>query len=346
MRLSVSDISAYLNCRRKWVFGSKNALGKEPSYPKTALFLGRGIHRALEAAYQPNDINYARMVPVFNEWFESELKAIDEAAGMSIEELTKDDLLESHELGVGMLINYEKWLTHFPESLIPVAPEQEFKIDIPGTNSHLIGFLDLVFRSTQDGSLWLMEFKTTSRSLSDLNQFKYLNLDFQASVYVTVAEQVLQEPISGIVYTFLAKRTPTIPRVLKSGRISKDSRIRTTLFHFLESMERHGIPDDDPSYETIISKLCNQKFKGFENFFYRHIVDRTTIEKENIRNQVKSIALEMEANHQSFNDNPLAAVPTPTMFCPTYCSYFDPCLKMQRGEDWKYELEVNYRDRE
>lgn len=346
MRLSVSDISAYLNCRRKWVFGSKNALGKEPSYPKTALFLGRGIHRALEAVYQPYDINYARAVPTFNEWFESELAEIDKAAGMSVEELTKDDLLETYELGVGMLLNYEKWLTHFPESLVPIAPEQEFNIPIEGTNSHLVGVLDLVFRSTHDNKLWLMEFKTTSRSLSDQNQFKYLNLDFQASVYVTVAEQVLQEPIQGIVYTFLAKRAPTLPRVLKSGRISKDSRIRTTLFHFLDSMDRHGIPRDDFSYEAVLNKLDSKKFKGFEDFFYRYIVDRTATEKENVRNQIRSIALEMEANHQLFNSNPLAAVPTPTMFCPSYCSYFEPCLKMQRGEDWKYELEVNYRDRE
>ena len=52
MRFSYSDIKSFKSCRRKWDLSSKNRQGWRKKRKADALFLGSGIHKALEFYYR------------------------------------------------------------------------------------------------------------------------------------------------------------------------------------------------------------------------------------------------------------------------------------------------------
>ena len=163
MEAHITDLSTWQWCQRKWWFTSRYALNLEPIRPQAALFLGSGVHYALEKCYQPGDVDYDALEPAFSNWFDEGAKE----RGFVLGQDTDMDKLRT--LGLGMVRHYAKWAPR-QDGFDVIATEQEFAVRMPGIIAPFAGRFDGVIRSHSPGRLWLHEFKTSSYNLVDSGQ--------------------------------------------------------------------------------------------------------------------------------------------------------------------------------
>jgi hypothetical protein len=161
--------------------------------------------------------------------------------------------VEAKELGSAMLRSYlqeygaEEWMD-------VIAVELPFQVNIkhdeiqadgsiaPGVTPY-VGTMDLVYRDTRDGKIYVMDHKTC-RALGSANT-QYLPLDDQAGAYYAVAIAILRklgligkkEALAGIVYNYLVKSMPdSRPQNADGLYCNKPKRE-----HFVAALEKAGI---------------------------------------------------------------------------------------------------------
>lgn len=156
LRLSNSERSTWLRCRRKWYLGTYRRLRpREEPLPGTSLSIGNAVHDALAAYYDPEQ----RADPVLF----AEAAAREEVKRRPPFE---DDQLKELELVRAMLTGYLEWLEETGADADLVVEGTESKVEVPlVTTEHgsvtLLSKLDApVFRKS-DGARLALEHKTT-----------------------------------------------------------------------------------------------------------------------------------------------------------------------------------------
>ena len=233
MDISISDVRLFNRCRRKWDLTSPNrqGLGNTLANPKYFLF-GSAVHRVLDIMacneYTPETIEQ-----VFNEYF------LDDQQQMTLE-----DLDEARQLMTTML---EGYIDHYQPILGTqfeyLASEQTFRVPIPNTDGHLRGTVDGLALNKHTGDIWVLEHKTFSRKPS----FGTIMLDEQLRTYAWAIPQVTDAPrVGGVLYDGLWKKEPTIPTMLKNGKMST-RKLDTTRKVYTEELLRNGLDPKDLS---------------------------------------------------------------------------------------------------
>ena len=342
MEAHITDLATWQWCQRKWWFTSRNALNLEPIRPEAALFLGSGVHHAMEQCYQPGEIDYSILGPSFSDWFDEGAKERGFVVGQDT------DMDKLRELGLGMVRHYAKWAPK-QDGFDVIATEQEFSVRMSGPVSPFAGRFDGVIRSHSTGRLWLHEFKTSSYNLvAQANSSRY-KLDNQATAYLWAAEQTYNEPVEGILYTLLRKKVPSNPKLLKSGGLSVSKSIDTTAAHYLKCAVAAGVQlYREPKYAELIAHL---ERKEKENpFIHRFLVKRTAEEMVDIRRRIGTVVYQMgqvlgSSSPSDLYNPPPNILPNPTIHCEKTCAFVEPCLAMNRGESLVDSLEGEYRKR-
>lgn len=337
-------------------------MGKEPKVPYAPFFTGRAVHWSFEEYYERGGEQHPS--DLFEYWLKDELEKMKEMTG-SLWPAEEEKIQEQVDLIVGMLDHYVVWQKHGhgmndDESLEWIATELEFKIPIaywchecrdfigtPWTGEPLphihslvavyfAGRFDGVVRRLSDNTIWLFETKTT-RSIKEL--IRGLVFDEQAGLYCWGAQQILGEPITGVIYNLLRKKVPTIPRQLQDGGLSQNKSIDTTLEVYWETI-KNTFPnaDQDSLKKTYWEMLQHLEQKG-NTFFARYEVRRSQSEMDTLVHYLLATAKEMI-------EPSTIMYPSPASWgACNWCHFRAPCLVMNMGGDINIILDNEYQDR-
>ena len=356
--IHVSDLITFKSCRRKWDWSSPLRRGLEPERTPIQFLVGRAVHWALAQFYESG----VQPSAAFNLFTERALRT-EGALWMSESDKLKENLV----LGAAMCDNYVSWIKSIedPDRDWDVVAT-EVKYETPLFNPlgklsnriFLAGRFDQVIRNKHTGSLWLREFKTSKRSPDE----EWLDFDDQCTSYAWAAGQIYGEPIRGVQYRFLMKRTPEEPNTLKNGGLSRaiNSNLSTTYEVYLGALEklaqRRAMQDtmkaiDDPSTMAAYADelamlvadyhdtLLELKGRGWGEYFIELHVNKTETELANQAKELWSVGLEMVRKNI-----PIYAAPG-WMKC-AWCQFKTPCRLCNAGANWLQVLENTYRIRQ
>lgn len=298
MKISMSEVGTFLRCRRKWSYSSENMRSLSPISDAPYLWIGTGVHAALEQFYRagPDAHNPAEF---FCEW------ALQQKTGVS-DEREWDRLTL---LGAVMLSGY---LNEYggPDddrdgfTVLRAADtrmvEQEFQVPIPGTpNGILVGRADGLIRDAQ-GWFWLLDHKTYTPPPPRKGSLLVLDRQFLGYTWA---------------FQMLSNAGKLEPYGVPTG-----ARIEGALYN--------GLRKQQPGPHVT------------EPLFYRKWIDHSLYELHGFQTELAFIYDAMHAARRG----DVSVYPTPSYDC-SRCSYSEPCVAAQLGEDEAYLLETQYQRR-
>lgn len=266
--LRTSERNLFKRCQWQWERSYVDRLAPKRQ-ESVALWFGTGIHLALEHYYIPGTKRGTNPVETWN-------KYVDESTADTRYINTEHNgdstfAVEARELGAAMLQSYveeygdEEWMDVLAteldfqvgvkhKSFYPltrgVGVDMENYVTKTTDKTAYVGSIDLVYRDTRDGKVYLADHKT-ARALGSSNT-QYLPLDDQAGTYYAVAITVLRdkgligpkERIHGIVYNYLVKAMPDTRPVNADGYATNKPKKE----HYVTQLAEHGISTQKVNY--------------------------------------------------------------------------------------------------
>jgi CRISPR/Cas system-associated exonuclease Cas4 (RecB family) len=347
----ISDVGSYLRCRRQWWWGSHLGCNLEAKVPRSYFTYGRVVHYGLDQMYQHDQ----DPVEAMYKWAEQEVKALATRLGILPEQLA-DEYVDLFAKIAKVLRHYQLWIDYSQvdeEISSWLAHEQEFVIPLyrsPGVRASGVlkyaGRMDGVVTLRGYGDIpWVHEVKT-ARSIKP-GSLEYLTHDLQASMYIRACQQ-LYGSCGGVYYTFIRKKPPADPRVLKSGGLSSAKNQDTTPYWWLhKAQELTGDPREllTAVWQDFLVNLEQQHTP----FFRRIKITRPQRQIQAAVNTVYSASLEMRRLARTV-PNPrgyevLRAEPSWLDCRQNGCQFYLPCLIELQGGDWRQYLRANYAQR-
>lgn len=376
--IRTSDRIAFKQCRRKWGWSShlKRNLGNK--YLAAPLWFGSGIHFALEDYHgynyfkRPSNAFTAyciatakqastQLPPDAQEHFDMGVKMMDYYTDHWFRHRrmsetywcppvpTGDERIDAG--GYGPTLPNGEPNPNFHKSWIPQV-EVDFEIPIPleaspilAAYAEALGADCVLYRGTidrvgidPDGSLWVIEYKTAKR----VENFHY-QTDPQITTYFWAASNIYTRPVSGIAYYQFVKNSPEPPRLLKStGKISTASNLVSSGPLYRSALERMYGSDETkwPSAnKDKLTELMMAETEHRDRFITREFIRRNM---HMAQAEAQKILLEVE----DMMNPDLPLYPNPTRNCSMMCSFLAPCVTMDDGGDWEYEIEREFAPRE
>jgi len=308
--IHISDIQAFLQCRRAWNWSSNLRQHLTTIQPYEPFYFGTVMHKLLEYWYTNRSLvdglTYLLEQP----------QSIGEFIGF----------------GNQLLNHYLTWQTtskdHFADvNLEFLSCEESFTVSIrnqrgnPSSKFDYSGIVDGMIRHRLDGKLYIHEIKTTRSIDSRLQQLPF---EMQPTAYMLAMQEVYNEPIAGVIYTLLRKKLPDDPDVLKNGMLSKNKSIDTTPDHYLACVRQHHPDMSDQAIRTNYGDILQQLLNQPNRFFRRVLVQRSQAELDQMRTILYDVARDMTNKH-------IALYPSPGYFCGN-CLFQQPCIAQSNGQ--------------
>lgn len=339
----VSDIKTFRDCRWRWDWSSNLRQNLQHKSPVPAFMLGRAVHYAMAAYYDGED-----PIDAYEKYIEKDLELYEYLEFVE-GDAEKSRIYESVVLGRGMVAHYVEWAPHHDQGWEILSTEHTEIWDVskhyhlpPGRDFAFNSRFDGVWRRKSDGTLWLKEFKTT-RSMKETD---FIDRDPQPRLYARVAEEAFGERIEGLLYTFMAKTVPEMPRVLQSGDLSKAKNQNTTAELYMEAIKSYvydGMGLEGEQAEAMYLELQDEYSdiinyyleEAKEKYFKRILLPLTRAEID--------ITVDMLIeNAEEMLDPSTPIYPAPSqMKCPR-CPFRDPCLIRLKGGDYSRIIEEEY----
>jgi hypothetical protein len=309
----------------------------QPAGMPPALFLGQGVHIALDHYYrQDAPRSMDEPIQVFKDWCKDRAAKIEERTGRLWEQ-ERDMINEMYALGHVMLEHYGLWIPERDKDLEVLGTEYKFKHPVPapagytgrrGQRMVLAGRFDGVVRERSTGDVYLLEFKTTSR----LSNARWTMRSLQSSSYAWAATQIYGD-IKGVIYRFLVKKAPRQLKWLqKSGRFSMAVSQKTSYEWARKNIEDAG--EDPKDYKEFLLAL----HQGGSDYFKEYRVPRTEQQKQDAIDAVYSYGRMMV--------DPDVPIFASGGFHCGYCPFVDPCTMRERGIDPEPLLAAEYESRD
>ena len=338
-KLSTTERQEFMECRKRWDYGSLSRQAIERKMPSAALWFGTSIHWALEQWYSGMDAQ--EVIPAWQQWIENYLKDLPEEDLL----LQESKINEMKDLGAKMLEGYISWSkfadnkesTGFKNVL---ATEQEFAVQIPTQNGPLqvkdkdghiwepwlVGRWDMIVEDF-NGKPWILDHKTSK----DKVNAEMLLWDDQMTVYLWAAFQIFGIPFEGCMYNVLRKKIPTVPYLLKAGGLTKAKSIDTTYDTYFKAILDNQLNPDD--YQDILEYLITKP----NTFFERVKLSRNLHELQTTETYLRQQALDMMCTPSIY--------PNFTRDCSWKCDYISLCLGEQKGDDVDFLRKQSFRKR-
>ncbi len=345
----VSDISTFRNCRWRWDWSSNLRQNLERDIPVPHFLLGRAVHYAMAQYYEGYDA-----LEAYERYIEQDLHLSDHLSMLEDLDL-KTTIIENVILGRGMVAHYVTWAPRHDTDWEVLSTEKVEVLPVIHTsNGHFDylfhGRMDGIWRQKSTGGLWLKEFKT-ARSLKETD---FIYRDPQPMLYLKMAEEAIGEELLGMLYTFMWKKVPEMPKRLeKSGEFSKNKKQNTTASLYMQALtndaanmaaDSNGDVDDEAykrmmthfmaDYADILSHLADQE----DRYFMRIPLEKT-------RYEIEHNLVYLDQTAQEMVDPDVALYPMPSqMKCPR-CPFNEPCRIRHMGGSYDHLINEDYRHR-
>lgn len=330
----VSDIKTFRECRWRWDWSSSLRQNLERGIPVPHFLLGRAVHYALSRYYEGDDA-----LTAYETYIERDLELSEFLEAMELE--AKSKIVEAVVLGRAMVAHYLTWCPPRDKLWEVLSTEQSVKHTEEELGFTFSSRFDGVWRRRSDGTLWLKEFKTT-RSMTELS---FIERDPQPMLYSYIAQKKFGQPIEGILYTFLWKKAPEMPRELKDGMLSKATNQSTTAALYRQSLEAQARAIGGPNWEVIFKGLLAEYavimqyyLEQEEKYFKRVELRKTETQLAiNLQNLTATIGEMLNPATQLYpSDSQLK--------CPR-CPFRDPCRIRLAGGSYDLLLQEEFRTR-
>ena len=314
--VSYTQLKSWKRCRQKWHY--RYVRGLVPKERVKKIDLGNYGHALLEAYYKGEDLQQASE----NYWREQ------------TKDMFQEEMIEYQEVRDQAEQLVKRYIDHYNkvgDDLKIHAVEEHFQVTIPTAKGYksmtdLQGVLDLVVEDGT-GELWLVDHKFTS---IDLDKYEEnLVLDEQANYYLWALAEMLGDygAVSGIIFNLVRAKLPTVPQVLKSGRLSKAKSIDTDVDTYLQAIKDNRLNPND--YVDILNHLKENS----KPFFKRHRVYRTPEELENIKGELYEMSRDIRGCRVYRNA---------TRDCSWDCPYRELCIMESKGIKDDFYIENNF----
>lgn len=199
-RISPTSLNSFAECRLQWKWSHPDGYKRKGrSYH---LDLGIGVHLALGERYEAVRLKKPRpdIVAIFSSWADMEIEKLNADDSMYPEDI--ETLAAVRTMGITMLEGYEEKYRN--ETFEVLATEKDVEKPIPGTDWTLRARIDTIVRDTTLGRLYVLEHKTFTTLHVD-----YLDKDHQLAAEAWLAQDLVDEPIDGVIYNGLRKKIPS-----------------------------------------------------------------------------------------------------------------------------------------
>lgn len=320
MKISVSDLQYFSDCRRQWML-SKSWMTKKPD---SKLWLGSIVHEFLQVYYQSHQYEFAR---------DQGINAIKKSFTKLRERFSEswafieDEMTSLAETAVGIFDNYVVYDFETPIDGEVFAVESFLSYNL-NPEVTLTGKIDLIMR--QDSGLWVVDHKTSA----DAPNLMGLDVDDQLTAYAYLVWKKYAVVPDAVMYNVLIKRLPKEPVVLKAGGLSKAKDQDTIYPLYVEKIVELGL--DPTEYSEILEILQN---KGWSKFFVREGSTRNLKELEAF--QSRSLA-KAEDIRRIITKPEVYAYPSPSTYRCGYCPFLQVCKSMDDGGDYQAILQSQF----
>jgi len=226
MKASVSKITCANRCAKKYDYNYVQKI--VPIVTDERLTRGRLLHASLEAHYLKQD------------W----TKPIEEYERKSVDEEEKLMIAECYRIMRSYLTRYRS------DNFEVLAVEMPFEVETPDGNTYE-GIIDLIYKD--DYGVWVCDHKTVKAIPDESTRA----IDMQTNLYFYATEKLGYNP-TGIVFNYLRTKSPTQPKLLKSGGLSKAKNIDTDYETYSVAIKNAGLNPDD--YADILQEVKANRF--------------------------------------------------------------------------------------
>lgn len=319
-RISVTRMRAYNTCRRyhHYLF----TLRYRPLVDREAAEFGTILHAGLEAWWLA--------------WAEGrELLALEEALtaiAKAVQKATYPDEATAAKAELLMFGYHARWAPAMVEWEV-IAVERKFEAPMPTPAGakrvrglKVVGKLDVLVRRRSDGTVWIVEHKTTTADLTPGSTYwQRLRMDSQISVYFEGARALGLEPV-GALYDVIAKpqQRPLKATPVESRKYKKDKKGNVT--DELYANQRA----EDETMEAFKARMAAGIAAAPEEYYQRSEVVRLDQEMEEARRDTYETALMIrETKHaERAPRNPDAC-----MSYGSICAFYDVCSSTASLDD-------------
>ena len=333
--IHTSDRISFKRCRRKWNWSSKLRGFMEMKVQPGPLWMGSGMHFALEDFHGYN--NYGSATRAF--------AAYVHAWKVMGRNRMPDDHMELTVLCDGMMQYYDTWLRHrnplktFWHNGVPqceVTFEIPLPVDFTAVDMKGVAYEDVRYVGTIDrvaidehGRLWLIDYKSAK-----MFSTSHYDTDPQVTAYCWAASVLYPDhEVAGFIYQQHLKELAKPPETLKSGKLSLNKSQRTTRQLYREGLiNLYGaIENAPPDYVTFLNELAASETQDEDRFIRRDWIERSVPQIE-----AEGEKIMLEVVDMLNPDLPL--YPNPTRDCSWDCSFQSACLMIDDEGDFEGEL--------
>lgn len=339
--ISTSDRNAFKSCRRKWNWSSPLRQSLSPLEQRHPLWFGSGMHHVLE------DFHGHKIYPSTDAAVDDYIQATTKHYGaenlpQSLDEdaVLMKRMLEHYRIGWLKLKGRDPLKTYVVSGEPQVEVPFEFEIPLSKEVLSASGYTRVVYKGVidrvvidEDGYLWLQDYKNVARYTNP----DHLELDPQIGVYLWAASYIYKRPVIGFVYTQFIKKGVEAPRELKDGTLSvaQDQATSHALYR-AALIDKYGEQGPWPEKNVqCLNHLASLEEDEADKFIRR---DRVTRPQTMMEAEANKIIAEVS----DMLDPALRIYPAPGYMCPVMCSFIEPCLQMDRGENYKSYLQTEY----
>lgn len=326
--IHISDVLTFKRCRRAWNWASPLRGNLTPLKPYGPFFIGTVMHGALRQMYYFG-INPVDTVDALVDDYMAPLRQTYPAAY----EAAKPEIATNADFCRAVLEHYTQWARSFngpfnDRTLDFINVEQSFNVPMRTNRGFYArrlrkaGKFDGIVRHRLDNKLYLWEIKTTK---SILQRERQLDLEEQADSYALDVQEMLGEPVAGIIYTLIRKALPAEPQVLKRGGLSQNKQIDTTFERYLAAIrELHGHNASSTFIADTYGEFLQHLLDNGNPFFHRVMITRTPEQLRTARDELYAVAQEM-------TDPAVRIYKTGDTHC-NWCIWREPCIAIQQGQ--------------
>lgn len=365
--LRTSERTSYKRCPWMWHHEWVQGLREINPKPNAADF-GSGLHFALGCYYIPGKKRGPNPVKTWREWMDGhhgQYVRIDDLSDPEHDGQAK--FADALELGVEMLTCYLDTYGR-DKSWTMIAPEQRFSIRIPHPDNpkravvNYVGTLDGLYRDEDDGTINILENKSTNRNLA--RYMADISWTEQAGGYPAVATQISRkqgligprESVRGMTYNLLRRAKQDDRPINADGMrcnqpkkdhyisyiVGNDKNITNDQADKLKKLTLENLDD----LATVLQQAKNLPHGVFGevsarqpgDYFMRETFQKTARERAASITRIGEEALHMRA----VRGGRLPILKNPTMDCGWQCRFFQLCQIDENGDDYDYFKETAY----
>ena len=309
LHLSNSKVSTYQRCEKKYEFRYiKKLRAKKKAFP---LELGSWLHELLMTYYDGEDIKkvHRENTEAFNELPDEE----------------KEDLGDLPREAARIMRSYLRFWREEDALYRTIDSELDETVTLP--NGAEFQFIIDHIIEDMDGGLWLRDHKSVSRFLPP----DFMLLDAQLTRYFYCAERLGIKPLMGVEFNQILTVPPTVPEVLKSGRLTERQNLRSDYWTYLDAIKK--LRQDPNSYRTTLKRLRGRS----DDWFRRSALPKDKPVTTQMMADLDTLAEEIKAT-EILGEFPRNG----RKECTWDCEFLEPCVLQLQGGDISDVVKLRY----